>query len=363
MESFLQQLDAVFLGNTLTQWVQAIGAFIGVFLVFRLLRTVLARKGRDWRQSDHDGLELLAMLLASTSRIIRVLIGLWFAEKVLILPPHVDRIFNVIIVVGAAIQIARWASTGLRFWLHRRHGLQEKVAGEGGSQIAVLMFIGQLIIWALVTLLALDNLGVNITTLVAGLGIGGIAIALSVQTILSDLFASLSIAFDKPFVIGDTLRIDDIEGTVEQVGIKSTRLRSVNGEQIIVANADVLKSRVRNLGRMPERRVVQRLRVAYESKPEDISQVPVIAESVVQAQEDVRFVSCLLLELGVYAMEFELVYFVTNGGPLMVSKRTDAVNRGLFERFRSSGIRFAYPTERQLSAIPGAPPPASPAPK
>ena len=156
---------------------------------------------------------------------------------------------------GIWLQVGLWATTALRFFLERRQqraGLNDAAAA---STVNVLMFVGQILIWAVFVLLALDNLGVNITALVAGLGVGGIAIALAVQTILGDVFGSLSIAFDKPFVVGDMLRIDDIEGTVEHIGIKSTRLRSITGEQVILANADVLKARVRNLGRMPERRV------------------------------------------------------------------------------------------------------------
>jgi len=255
----------------------------------------------------------------------------------------------VIIVFGAAVQAAIWATTALRYYIRHRAGLDEW--GDPGERnpFGVLMFVGQVLIWSVFGLLALDNLGVNITALVAGLGVGGIAIALSVQTVLGDLFASLSIALDKPFVVGDALRIDDVEGTVETIGIKSTRLRSITGEQVIISNADVLKSRVRNLGRMPERRVSFRLRVAYENDSDDLAKVQQIVEAAVKAQPDARFVSCLLMDLGVYALEFEVVYFIANLGNLNIPRTTDAVNRTIFEQFAGEGILFAYPTQRQLS--------------
>jgi small-conductance mechanosensitive channel len=163
------------------------------------------------------------------------------------------------------------------------------------------------------------------------------------------VFGSLSIAFDKPFVVGDTLRIDDIEGTVEHIGIKSTRLRSVSGEQVILANADVLRARVRNLGRMPEKRVNARLRVAFDTPPELVAKVPLLAEESVRAGEGARFVSCLLAEIGEYALEFELVYFIANVGDRQIPRTTDAVNRGIVARFGAAGIAFAYPTRRSLA--------------
>ena len=198
-------------------------------------------------------------------------VALYFAEKLLTLPPAVDRVFDVIIVVGIAVQLAIWAAYGAALSASSATTPRQASDDAGArASVGVLMFVAQLVIWAVFVLLALDNLGINITALVAGIGIGGIAIALAVQTILGDLFGSLSIALDKPFAVGDILRIDDIEGTVEHIGIKSTRLRSVTGEQVILANADVLKSRVRNLGRMPERRVLFRLQVAYENESDKV---------------------------------------------------------------------------------------------
>jgi small-conductance mechanosensitive channel len=231
--------------------------------------------------------------VARTSRLVLLVTALYLAGKILVLPKSVERVFDIIIIIGVWIQAGIWATTAVRFLIQRR-------AGEPAAQasVSILMVGAQLLLWAVVVLLALDNLGVNITALVAGLGVGGVAVALAVQTLLSDLFASLSITFDKPFVVGDQLRIDDIEGTVEQIGLKSTRLRSVTGEQVILANADVLRSRVRNLGRMSERRVLLRLMVDYGTPPEKLDLVPRLVEKVVRSQRGTRFVQCLLNTLG-----------------------------------------------------------------
>jgi small-conductance mechanosensitive channel len=344
-------LDQTFLDNPLRDWLLAAGVFIVTFLVTPALKGRIQAQRRKWQsmESPTPTLELLAQLLARTSQLVVLVFAIYFAEKILSWPEKVDRVFDVIIVFGIWLQVGLWATTALRFFLERRQqkaGLHDAAAA---STVNVLMFVGQLLIWAVFVLLALDNLGVNITALVAGLGVGGIAIALAVQTILGDVFGSLSIAFDKPFVVGDTLRIDDIEGTVEHIGIKSTRLRSITGEQVILANADVLRARVRNLGRMPERRISARLRVAYETPPALVAQVPVLAEEAVGAGEGARFVSCLLAEIGAYSLEFELVYFIANVGDRQIPRTTDAVNRGIVARFGAAGIAFAYPTRRQTA--------------
>src|SRR5271167_1786480 len=167
-----------------------------------------------------------------------------------------------------------------------------------------------MLIWSLLVLVALDNLGVNITALLAGLGVGGVAVALALQNVLGDLFASLSIALDKPFVVGDNLTIESYVGQVEHIGIKTTRLRSESGEQIILSNADLLKSRVRNFGRAQEQRALATIRVAYATPGEKLRSIPSLLESIVCEHANARFERCHLKTLGDSCLQFELSYFV-----------------------------------------------------
>jgi small-conductance mechanosensitive channel len=211
------------------------------------------------------------------------------------------------------------------------------------------MFVARLLIFSFAALLALDNLGVQIKPLLAGLGIGGIAIALAVQTVLGDLFASLSITLDKPFEIGDSLLVDDANGTVERIGIKSTRLRSLNGEQIIISNAELLKSRVRNFKRMSERRYAFTVGVAYETPRELLAEVPAIIEAAVRAQPKTRFDRCHLLKLGDSSLLFETVYIVTEADYQLFADTQQAINFRLLEEFGERGIMFAYPTQRNIN--------------
>jgi len=206
------------------------------------------------------------------------------------------------------------------------------------------------IIWAVTVLLALSNLGINITALVAGLGIGGIAVALAMQTILGDIFASLSIAIDRPFVLGDALRVDNFEGTVEQIGIKSTRLRSVGGEQIIISNLDLIKSRVRNLSRATEWRALFNLALCYQTRSALLEQVPQLVAAAVRGYPGTRFVHCLLRQLGESALLFEVCFFVANHPDRdEPTQALDAVNREILRRFADAGLEFAYPTRTVLT--------------
>jgi small-conductance mechanosensitive channel len=341
-------LNQIVLGNPIRDWLLAAAVFCATFLVVPFIRGRIRARQKRW-QDISPALELVSLLVARINRMVLLSAALYFAEKLLVLPAKLSGAFEVVIVVGIAVQLAIWAVTALRFVIERHYARAGKDDAGARASVGVLMFIVQLVVWAVFLLLALDNLGVNVTTLVAGMGVGGIAIALAVQTILGDLFGSMSIALDKPFLVGDALRIDDIEGTVEHIGIKSTRLRSVTGEQVILSNADVLKSRVRNLGRMEERRVVMRLRLDFDTPPAQLDQVQALVQKVVTTTAGTRFVSCLLTNIGDYALEFEAVYFIANRGERFIPLTTDVVNRGVVAALATAGIRFAYPTRQVLT--------------
>ena len=348
MSSTPDFLRITFLGNPLRDWLLAAAVFLVTLLVIPALRGRLKARRDKWRALGAPWRELAVLLLGRTSKLVLVVVAAWLAEKMLSWPRNVDRVFDVIIVFGIWLQVGLWISTALRFFIENRQHRSGVEQAALASSVEIVLFLGQLMIWAVILLVALDNLGVNITGLVAGLGVGGIAIALAVQTVLGDVLGSLSIAFDKPFVVGDAVRIDDIEGTVEQVGIKSTRIRSISGEQVVLSNADVLKSRLRNMGRMRERRALTRLRLAYDTPMEKVRKVPTLVREAIEAAADARFVSCYLADIGQYALEFEAVYFIANRGG-NIPRTTDAVNHGILERFAAAGITLAYPTSRQFS--------------
>jgi small-conductance mechanosensitive channel len=232
----------------------------------------------------------------------------------------------------------------VRFAINRHRARSAGLDALLNSSMDVIVFSAGLAIWAMVFLLALDNLGVQIKPLLAGLGIGGIAIALAVQALLSDLLASISIALDKPFGIGDALTIDDFQGTVEHIGVKSTRLRSLSGEQIIIANADIVKARVRNFGRLRERRTVFKFGVNYDTPVEALAAIPAEVRKLVESQADTRFDRCHFLSYTDQSLQFELVYFVTTSDYGRYADIQQTINLSLLEKLRAMNVQLAAPT-------------------
>jgi small-conductance mechanosensitive channel len=203
----------------------------------------------------------------------------------------------------------------------------------------------RLALWSVILLLALDNLGVDVTALVAGLGVGGIAVALAVQNVLGDLFASLSIVLDKPFVIGDFVNVGELVGTVEHIGLKTTRVRSLSGEQIVFSNADLLGSRIRNFGRMYERRVVFTIGVTYQTPRSKLIAIPRIIREAVEARQKTRFDRSHFKEYAASSIDFETVYFVLDPNFNAYMDIQQEINLQIHERFEAEGIEFAYPTQ------------------
>lgn len=250
-----------------------------------------------------------------------------------------------ILTIAIFWQAGLWASTAAVAWLdHRRKATLDEDKAVAGS-IGIIRFVARVLIWAMVLLLTLENLGVDITALVAGLGIGGIAVALALQNVLGDLLASLSIALDQPFVLGDFLIVGDHMGSVEYVGIKSTRLRSLTGEQIVMSNADLLSSRVRNYGRMYERRIVFSLGVTYETPREKLQRLPPLLREIIEAQEGVRFDRAHFSKYGDFSLDFEIVYYVQSPDYGRYMDVQQAINFRIHEAFEELGVQFAYPTQ------------------
>ncbi|MBT8088325.1 MAG: mechanosensitive ion channel family protein, partial [Gammaproteobacteria bacterium] len=224
---------------------------------------------------------------------------------------------------------------------------EQQLEEDAGAVAAmdIVSFLVRVAIWTVVVLVALDNLGVNITALVAGLGVGGIAVALAAQNIIGDLFASLSIVLDKPFVLGDFLVIDGLAGTVESVGLKTTRVRSLSGEQLVFSNNDLLNSRIRNFGRMQERRVPFSIGVTYQTPAEKLEQIPRIVEDILSHQDGARFDRAHFQKFGDFSLLFEIVYYVESSDYTLFMDIQQAINMEIFRRFEEAGIDFAYPTQ------------------
>ena len=337
--------------NSPLAWLIALSVATASLSVLLLLRRLVRNQHRKFQATEQtELLEIPIQVLSRTALPFFIVLSLFAGLKTLILGPGTTRVLTSAVTIAAFWQVGIWAAAAAAGWLaHKRRRSLATDRAMAGS-LGIIGFIVNVAIWAFVLLLTLDNLGIDITALVAGLGIGGIAIALAVQNILGDLFASLSITLDRPFVIGDFLIVGDFMGSVENIGIKSTRLRSLSGEQIIMSNADLLGSRVRNYGRMAERRVVFGTGIVYETPLELVEQVPAIIRRIVEAQPDTRFDRSHFAKHAAASLDFETVYYVLSAEYNKYMDIQQAINLQLHRELAQLKIEFAYPTQKLLLA-------------
>jgi small-conductance mechanosensitive channel len=342
-----QLLQVRFLDNSLQAWSLALMTALLTLTILPLIRRHTARERRRWNergQTVHYTIDLVALLVERTIGLFPWALAIYLGSKYLVLPPDVSRVLTFIIVVGLWAQIALWAMTGVRFLIDQRRKSSPDFDALLAGSMDVIVAVAGIIIWAMALLLALDNLDIQVRPLLAGLGISGIAVALAVQTVLSDLFASMSIALDRPFVVGDFLTLGDVQGTVEHIGVKSTRLRALSGEQIIMSNADILKTKVRNFGRMRERRAVFQFGVAYETDTATVGAIPDAVREIVSRIPEARFDRCHFLSYTNYALQFEAVYYVTTSDYNKYADVQHRINLDLLEHLRSKGVSFNSPS-------------------
>ena len=338
--------EVEFFKNTVLNWLYALGIFIFSILTIRVIKAIIHRRVvKIAAKTSNDIDDLIAEMIGKIHFGLLVLFSLYFGSLILELPVSLKTILMKLIVVGFLLQGAIWGTGLIQFWVERYK--KKRLAEDAASvtTFTALGFVLRLVLWSVFLLLILDNLGVDITALVAGLGVGGIAVALAVQNILGDLFASLSIVLDKPFVIGDFIIVDNHLGSVEHIGLKTTRLRSLTGEQLVISNSDLLKSRIRNFKRMYERRVLFTLGVTYQTSLEKIRKIPGMIKEIVQSQDNVRFDRAHFKEYGNFSLNFEVVYWVKSPDYNTYMDIQQAINLEIFKQFEDNGIEFAYPTQ------------------
>jgi small-conductance mechanosensitive channel len=337
--------QGLLLGNSVTAWFIAALLAVAVWGGLWILSKFIAARYKGYSGAQNPtAIRLIAYLIGNTKQILFLAIALYAAQESLSLPDKIQHVVSNVVLTLILIQVGLWAGRTVRFYLEMKE-LERGADRVFAGSLDVINFVARILIWSLLILVALSNLGVNITALLAGLGVGGVAVALALQNVLGDLFASLSIALDKPFVVGDSLVIDTYIGKVEHIGIKTTRLRSESGEQIILSNADILKSRVRNYGRAPEQRALVTIRVTYDTDSEKLRDIPKLLEGIVREHPQARFERCHLKNLGETSFQFELTYFTRQPSINPLVDLQQAVNFRIIDEFRQRGIQFAYPTQ------------------
>lgn len=337
-------LQEVYWGNTIQNWLVALLTLILAFAALKIIQRLAIRKlSRLAAATETQIDDLFVCMLRNTKSFILLILSAYIASQTIYISPAISGFWQKLAILMLILQGGLWAGAGISFSFDQTIHRKMEADASSITTLKFLKFISRFILWTIVLLLILDNLGFNITGLVAGLGIGGIAVALAVQNILGDLLASLSIILDKPFVIGDFIEVDSLSGTVEYIGLKTTRLRSLSGEQLIFSNNDLLKSRIRNYRRMAERRVVFGLGIDYRTPPEKLQEINMIITGIIGKMENVRFDRVHFKEYGDSSLKYEVVFFVTNPDYKIYMNVQESINLAIFRSFREKGIQFAHP--------------------
>ena len=330
----------MYYGNSLQSWSVAFGIFVGVFMTFAIIRSLLLKKIKPRTRPR----EFLVVIVEHTRFVFLAIVAMSIASSVLQLPEVSPRLLRVFAAVVILFQTAWWGHGVISFWV--RQVTKARAQSDIGSvtTIRALGMLAKGLLWIMLALSVIATFGIDVTALIAGLGIGGIAIALAVQNVVGDLFASVSIILDKPFLVGDFIKVGEQAGTVQRVGIKTTRLRSVSGEELVFGNGDLLNSRIRNFRKMSERRAVFTIGVEYGTSPEALRKVPGLIRGAIEAQDNTRVDRVHFASYGDSSLDFEAVYFVLRSEYNVYMDIQQAINFQIYDELSAAGIEVAFPT-------------------
>lgn len=349
VEGFVR--TGVVFGNHLVSWGVALGAFLLVFLIGVQVRQILVRR----LERRHDAPSRLMRAVAhaltrGTKRFFIFALAVGFAKQFLSLSIQADRFLDAFVLIALLVQIGLWASALVSLWIDNYLHNRDRPDPARSSAAQIIRITALFIVWSAVLLVGFSNFGVDITGLVAGLGVGGIAIAFALQSVLKDLFASLAIVLDKPFIVGDFIIFDEHLGTVERIGLKTTRLRSLSGEEISVANDALLNTRLRNFKRMEERRVVFNITCHHGVPLETLTAFPEHVRKTIEGLEGTRFDRSHLAEFSELGPRFESVYYVLSPDYNIYMDLHQQILLSIAAWFEEQGLEFAHPSRRLLFA-------------
>ncbi len=340
--------------NPLWKWVAALILAAVLYFFFNSLQRRAARAVHRYAEHRRNMvLVFFSALLEKTARPFIFVLAIYGSINLALeISPSAEQMLKGFVLLAIFSQAAFWTTTVIDFFFTARAKLDTQTPASGYAAIAALC---KTAVWVIALLLILDNFGVNVTSLVAGLGIGGVAVALAVQNILGDVLCSLSIVLDKPFKVGDFIIVDNNMGVVELIGLKSTRIKSITGEQLIFSNTDLIKSRIRNFQHLYERRICFSLGVVYSTPYEKMEKIPAICREIIEALPDTRFDRAHFKEFGPYSLNIEIVYFVLNPDYAAYMDTQQRINFAIMRAFAAEGIEFAFPSQTvYLYPTPGA---------
>lgn len=336
--------EFTFWNNTVWDYLIFLGSYIASLIVLYVFKSIILHRLHKWAKKTTTNLDDLLVEVVKKYLVPLLYIGaLYFNAKWLTLSAGVQQVLDIaamafVIVIGAAL-LSSVAVITFNKYIEKKQNDSNKLA---------LKWMGVLIkaiIWVCAMLLFLDNLGVEITALIAGLGIGGIAVAFAAQTVLADIFSFVTIFFDKPFELGDFIDAGGLMGTVENIGIKTTRIRSISGEQLVFSNKDLTSSRLRNYKRMQSRRATFTLNIKYSTPTEKLKEIPALIKEIIESIPGTRFDRAHFARFAEYSLVIETVYYVLSSNYNLYMDITQNINIAIMEAFEARGIEFALPTQ------------------
>jgi small-conductance mechanosensitive channel len=343
----MEFLEQVYFQNTVMQWGIALGVALLTFIAFQIVKYVIVHRLKKLaKKTATDFDDFIVELVGSTKFLLIVVLSLYSGSFILTLDDSVRTYLYGVAAIAALLQGALWGNRLIDYAL--THFTEQRMDAEDPASTTAAGIIGtvaRIVFLSLITLVGLASIGFDIDALIAGLGIGGIAIALAINGILQDLFGSLTIALDKPFAVGDYITVGEFSGTVENVGLKSTRVRSNTGEQLVMSNGDLLSSRLRNFGRMKERRGDMALGVTYDTPADKLEAIPGMIKEIIDEEPLARFDRAHFASFGDFSLNFAIVYWLETPAYKDFMDTTQSVNLKIVRRFETEGIEMAFPTQ------------------
>lgn len=347
--NFISFLSYDFFGNTVQEYLISAGVFVAAFVILRIFKFVALKKIKkitSRTQTDID--DLFFRIIDSIGWLLYVLLSLFLAIRFVVFPSWLEKAVDYALIIVAVYYVVKSLQTIIDFGVQRavkKMEQKEKSSSFDPSVVKLLSKIAKVILWVVALVIILQNLGYNVSTLVAGLGLGGLAIAFAIQAILADIFASFSIYFDKPFQIGDFIIVGDDMGTVSKIGIKSTRMTSLTGEELVISNKELTESRIHNYKKMKERRIAFNFGVLYETPNDKLRKIPKIIGDIISGIDLVRLDRVNFKNFGESALNYEVVYYLNSSDYNEYMGTQEEINLQIKEAFEKEGVEMAYPTQ------------------
>ena len=335
-------------GNTVWDYILAVGIFLTTLLVLYFFRTIiLVYLHRLSKKTENRLDDMFIDIFQNVGKLAYPAFGLYLGLHFLTLTNSINKVASFLFVFILAYEALKALKSIYKFYIETYLDKFENERERQGSRsvMNIIWFVFVVIFWLIVALLIMSNLGINVTSLVASLGIGGIAIALAVQNVLGDLLSSFSIYLDKPFTIGDYIEVGTDKGTVERIGLKTTRLRSLTGEELIISNKELTSARINNYRRMERRRDSFSIGVTYGTTKEQMKKIPKLIQKSIDAVDELDFLRCHFIEFGDFSLNFSVVYYIETPDVDVFVEAKERVLLDIYNKFNKEGIEFAYPTQ------------------